>query len=227
MVLVPAGQFPFDKDKTPVTLPAFYIDKTEVTNAAYERFCRETRSQLPPQFPADKQDYPVVNVTIADARDFARWAGKRLPKAQEWEKAARGGQGRLFPWGDQRDPGFANVRDNASLAKHEIMPAGSFLQGASPYGALNMVGNVWEFVNETIVPVPETVAYFKKNLNPPPAPEELWYEIRGGSFTDDLARKTGTGAFLYGGLWDNSAVPVRWHDPMIGFRCVRDPAPAH
>jgi serine/threonine-protein kinase len=219
MVLVPAGRFLYGEHKTPVTLPAFYIDKTEVTNAAYERFCKETGHSPPPHFQADKQDYPVVYVTIADAREFARWAGKRLPKAQEWEKAARGDQGRSFPWGDQKDPSFANVYDNASLAKHEIMPAGSFLQGASPYGALNMVGNVWEFVNETEDPIPENMKFFAKRLKPPPAAQEPWYEIRGDSFDQDPAP--------YPGIWEDVAVPVRWNSPNIGFRCVKDPEPAH
>jgi serine/threonine-protein kinase len=224
MVLVPAGQFLFRKDKTSVSLPAFYIDKTEVTNVAYGRFCKETGRSLPADFPADKPDYPVVDVTIADAREFARWAQKRLPTAREWEKAARGDQGRLFPWGDERNPGLANVRDNASLAKHEIMPAGSFQQGASPCGALNMVGNVWEFVDETVVPIADTVKYFATRLDPPPGPQESWYEIRGESFYEPLAGKTKSGDFLYGGIWEDSAVPARWKDSKIGFRCVKDPA---
>jgi serine/threonine-protein kinase len=219
MVLVPAGQFLYGKDKMPVTLPAFYIDKTEVTNAAYERFCKETGHPLPKNFQKDEPDYPVVNVTIADAREFASLVGKRLPTAQEWEKAARGDQGRLFPWGDQRDLRFANVHDNASSAKHEIMPVGSFPQGASPYGALDMVGNVWEFVDEREEPIPENVKIFAKHLKPPPEPQEPWYEIRGDSFDRDLAP--------YGGIWDWSAVPARWQDEKLGFRCVKDTTPAH
>jgi formylglycine-generating enzyme required for sulfatase activity len=202
-----------------VTLPAFYIDKTEVTNAAYERFCKETGHPLPKNFQKDEPDYPVVNVTIADAREFARWAGKRMPTAQEWEKAARGDQGRLFPWGDERNPEFANVRDNASLAKHEIMPVGSFPQGVSASGALDMVGNVWEFVDETIVPIPEMVTYWSKHLNPPPEPQDPWYQIRGDSFVRDPAP--------YGGIWDDGAVPARGEASNIGFRCVRDATPAH
>lgn len=217
MLLVPAGQFLYGKNKTPVTLPAFYVDKTEVTNAAYQKFCNETGHAQPPDFHVEMPDFPVVNVTVADAREFARWAQKRLPTTQEWEKAARGDQGRLFPWGDEKDPTFANVLDNATLAKHEIMTAGSFLQGASPYGALNMVGNVWEFVDETVTPDPANAQYFATKLNPPPEPQESWYSIRGGSFASKLAG--------YGGAWDESAVPVRYGDAKIGFRCVKD-APA-
>ena len=221
MVLVPAGRFLFGKDKLSVTLPAFYIDKTEVTNAAYKEFCKETGHPLPPQFKEGQPDYPVVNVTIADARQFAPWAGKRLPTAQEWEKAARGVDGKTFPWGDRRDPTRANVTDNDSLGKHAIMRADSFPQGASPFGALNMVGNVWEFVDETVKPVPENVAYFSKHLDPPPGPQELWYETRGESFADDLTSEH------YGGLWEEWVAPARWKSPIIGFRCVRDPHAGH
>ena len=209
MVLVPEGEFLFGKDKTPVKLPAFYIDKTEVTNAAYEKFCKQTGHAVPAEFPADKPDYPVVDVTIADARDFAAWAHKRLPTAQQWEKAARGAHGWLFPWGNDRNPTLANVLDNDSLGKHEIMRADSFQQGASPYGALNMVGNAWEFIDQTVTPEPANVDYFAKHLNPPPAPQELWYEIRGESFDDKLALRTAR-AFEYGGVWEDSAVPARW-----------------
>jgi formylglycine-generating enzyme required for sulfatase activity len=221
MVLVPAGKFLYGRDKVPATLSDFYIDKTEVTNAAYESFCKERKYPQPAGFQADKPDYPVVNVTIADAREFARWAGKRLPTAQEWEKAARGDKGWLFPWGEDRDPRRANVRDNDSLGKHEVMRADSFLPGASPYGALNMVGNVWEFVDETVKPLPENMAYFSKRLHPPPGPEELWYETRGESFENDLATED------YGGLWEEWVAPARWKSPIIGFRCVKDAPPAH
>ena len=221
MVLVPAGPFLYGKDKVSATLPAFYIDKTEVTNAAYESFCKERMYQQPAGFQADKPDYPVVNVTIADAREFAHWAGKRLPTAQEWEKAARGTDGRLFPWGSDRKTSNANVRDNDTLGKHAIMQADSFLQGASPYGALNMVGNVWEFVDETAKPVPANVAYFSKRLDPPPGPQELWYQTRGESFENNLASEG------YGGLWEEWVAPAGWKSPIIGFRCVKDPPATH
>jgi serine/threonine-protein kinase len=221
MVPVPAGEFLFGNDNTPVQLPAFYIDRTEVTNAAYGRFCKEAGHALPPGFAAEKPDYPVVNVTIADAREFAHWAGKRLPNAQEWEKAARGTRGRLFPWGDDRIPGFANVRDNALLAKHEIMPAVSFSQGASPYGALNMVGNAWELVDQEVKPLAADVSWFAAHLKPPPGPQEPWYEIRGAAADRNLAGKSPSGEFEYGGIWDWSAIPARYTDSMIGFRCVQ------
>ena len=225
MVLVPAGQFLYGEHKTPMTLRAFYIDRTEVTNADYGKFCDEMKHVLPPKFEREKPDLPVVNVTIADARAFAHWAGKRLPKAEEWEKAARGDQGLLFPWGDDRNPEFANVADNPSLGKHELMATGRFPKGVSPYGALDMVGNVFEFVEKTAKPHPEDVGWFAKHLKPPPGPDEPWYEIRGGSFLYKLGAKAKSGEFLYGGIWDWSAVPARYEDEKLGFRCAKD-APA-
>jgi serine/threonine-protein kinase len=227
MVLVPAGEFLYGEHKTRVPLHAFYIDKTDVTNAAYEKFCNEKGYRRPPDFQADKPEYPVVNVTFEDARAFARWAGKSLPTAQEWEKAARGDQGWQFPWGNERDRERANVSDNASLAKHEIMRSDSFQQGRSPYGALNMVGNVWEFVDEPAKPLPADLTNFAKLLTPPPVPQEPWYEIRGEAFDEPLAGKAKSGEFLYGGIWDYSAVPARAKAPDVGFRCVKDVAPAH
>ena len=142
MVLVPAGEFGFGGDKQRISLPAFYIDRTEVPNAEYAKFCRATSRPLPEGFAADRPDYPVVNVTIADARAFAGWAGKRLPNPAEWEKAARGADGRTFPWGNEHDPSRANV------GTHELRPVKDFAGGASPFGALQMVGNVWEFVDQ-------------------------------------------------------------------------------
>ena len=86
MVLAPAGNFLFGEARDASWLPAFYIDKTEVTNAAYAAFCKASAYDLPPDFPPDKPDYPVVNVSMADARAFAAWAGKRIPSGREWRR---------------------------------------------------------------------------------------------------------------------------------------------
>ena len=81
MVLVPGGPFQQGNEKKQTVVPAFYIDKTEVSNSTYEKFCAATNRPLPPKFPKDRPDEPVVNVTIADARAYAKWADKRLPTA--------------------------------------------------------------------------------------------------------------------------------------------------
>jgi eukaryotic-like serine/threonine-protein kinase len=205
MVLVPAGEFAFGGDKQRISLPAFYIDRTEVSNAEYAKFCQATNRPLPDGFSANRPDYPVVNVTIADARAFAAWAGKRLPKPAEWEKAARGADGRAFPWGNEHDPSRANV------GTRELRPVNDFQGGASPFGALQMVGNVWEFVDQLRTPSPESLKGFPK-LKPPPRADEPWYMIRGQSCGEPLLDTV---------IWESATVPERWKDVYLGFRCVK------
>jgi serine/threonine-protein kinase len=208
MVLVPAGTFLAGEKKQPsVPIPAFYIDQTEVANAAYRSFCDATSRPLPDGFPADKPNYPVVNVSILDAAEFAKWAGERLPSALQWEKAARGADGRLFPWGNQKDAALANLGPDG-----EIHPAGDFPKGASPFGALNMVGNVWEMVFELTTPS-DFALHNYPSLDPQPTREDSWYQIRGGSFKEPLQD---------GLVWDSTTIPSRWKNTNIGFRCVKE-----
>jgi serine/threonine-protein kinase len=214
MVLVPAGEFLSESDRERVTLPAFYIDKTEVTNGAYRRFCLERGRTLPENFPTDRPDYPVVNVSYFEARAFAHWAGKRLPRPAEWEKAARGTDGRAFPWGNQHDSSRANVRDNPQRRKVELMPANSMPQGASPFQALNLAGNVWEFVDESPTPTPAVLQAFAGLVKPPATADEQWCGIRGGSYDLPLLDEA---------LWDDNIVPARHRSYNLGFRCVKDP----
>jgi serine/threonine-protein kinase len=208
MMLVSAGPFLFGQKKEQMQLPAFYIDRTEVTNASYREFCNVKHRELPPQFPVDKPGYPVVNVTIEDARAYAAWAGKRLPNAQEWEKAARGTDGRPYPWGDTPDSTRANVGTG------KIESAEDFVGGASPYGALQMIGNVWEFVDETAAPSAGALAIFKKLLKPAPTAADTWYKTRGQSFTDPKLDEAA--------IWDSATVPSAWRGANLGFRCVMD-----
>ena len=205
MVLVPAGEFRFGEKKQAASLPAFYMDKTEVSNAAYAKFCQATNRPLPEGFPVDKPNYPVVSVTIGDAREFARWAGKRLPTDLEWEKAARGPDGRTYPWGDDMDKSRANTGSS------NLLPVDGFSSGASPYGALQMIGNAWELVDKRRNSLAD-VSPFKK-LTPPLRPDEPWYMIRGESAWDPLVDRA---------VWDSSAVPERWKDGNVGFRCAKD-----
>ncbi len=210
MVLVPPGPFQFGENKDKVTQSAYYIDKTEVTNKAYEAFCKEKGYKLPKDFPTNKPEDPVVNVSIVDAKSFATWAGKRLPTAREWEKAARGPDGLMFPWGNNPDESRANLG-------HEDVdhpaPATAFPAGASPYGALNMVGNVWELVEELVNPEQKTVDRFQKELGYVARENELWYTTRGGAFNFPWAEFK---------IWDVAPLPAGWKQPNIGFRCVKD-----
>jgi hypothetical protein len=209
MLLVHAGTFLFGPNKEPVTLPDFYVDKTEVTNAAYQAFCNATHHELPSGFPQDKPGFPVGNVTIEEARAFARWAQKRLPNEREWEKAARGVDGRAYPWGNR-----PAVPAQANVGTGQLRPANDLPTGASLYGALQMIGNVWEFVDQTRNPSDRARANFQDRLKPPPTAGEPWYEIRGESYKEPYIDKDV--------IWDGSPVPIRWHEESIGFRCVRD-----
>ena len=205
MVLVPAGKFLFGATKTPQTLPAFYVDRTEVSNGSYLKFCNATGHAVPKGFAANRPELPVVNVTIDDARQFAAWAGKRVPTVQEWEKAARGTDGRIYPWGDQASAARANVETKSLVA------VDSFPDGTSPYGALQMCGNAWELTEGSVTPSAQAMQSFANLMGHPI--RGPWLEIRGGSF-----ERTISDAVTY----DGASIPASYSSPAIGFRCVRD-----
>lgn len=151
MMYVPAGEFIMggggENNALPeqkVTLDAFWIDRTEVTNTMYAK-CLGAGCTNPASSKRSSKyaNHPVVLVEWADAQDYCTWAGGRLPTEAEWEKAARGTDGRVYPWGNGNDT--ANYYMYAS----EPSQVGSFPSGASPYGALDMMGGVGEWVNDT------------------------------------------------------------------------------
>jgi serine/threonine-protein kinase len=203
MVLVPAGDFLYGENRKRIHLPAYYIDKTEVSNAAYSAYCAETGCTPP----AAQRDLPVTQVTIYQARDFARWAHKRLPTDTEWEKAARGTNGRQFPWGDSPDITRANLNSDFPVGVNR------FEDGASPYGALQMAGNVLEMVDTPRPPTPEAILKFPK-MNPPATSNEPWVTVRGGSFRSKSITDATT--------WGWGEIPARYSSGVIGFRCVKD-----
>lgn len=167
--------FKHEQPQHTVYLDAFYIDKYEVTNAQFEKFVNATGyitdaerenwgfvwegGNVWPQIQGanwraplghgstikDKMNHPVVQVSYNDAVAYTKWAGKRLPTEAEWEKASRGTDARIFPWGNEWDPTRLN---SLELGPRTTTPVGSFPEGASPYGALDMVGNVWESVSD-------------------------------------------------------------------------------
>jgi serine/threonine protein kinase len=196
MIFIPAGTFLSGPTNTPVSLPAFYIDETEVSNAEFADYCK-IQGCTPP---AGAPDLPVVRVTAADARAYAAWAGKRLPTALEWERAARGTQGAKFPWGDAADPSLANVSGKA------LQPVKSY----APYGsAYQMAGNAWEMVEGEVAPSPAAVKAFS-SLHPPATSAEKWITMRGGSFNTPLAP-----------AYEFAAIPERFSSSDIGFRCAK------
>jgi formylglycine-generating enzyme required for sulfatase activity len=150
MMLVPDGEFLSGTQGKTVKLPSYYIDKTEVTNAAYRMFCDAAKRPYPKnpiwdrQY-FDKADYPVLNVSWNDACEFAAWAGKRLPSEDEWEKAARGTEGRTYPWGNWSQSTAANLKGSED-GHLNAAPVGSFPYDESPFGVLDTEGNVEEWV---------------------------------------------------------------------------------
>jgi formylglycine-generating enzyme required for sulfatase activity len=202
-ILIPAGTFFMGgmdvhrkNDELPaheVFISAFWMDQVEVTNGMYQ-LCVDSGSCRPPaQVRSDNreeyfgnpefQDFPVVHVTWYDANAYCQWAGRRLPTEAEWERAARGDDKRNFPWGDE----FPNEYNaNALNFISDTWRVGSFPEGASPFGVLDMAGNVWEWVADRYRP-----DYYGKSSaeNPTgPADDEVFNNlrvIRGGSFQED------------------------------------------
>lgn len=213
LVLVAEGEYLAGADRKRVSLPAFYIDKTEVTNAVYARFAAETSRPLPEGFSAGKAELPVVNVTLEDARAFCRWAGKRLPNAAEWEKSARGSGGFNYPWGDEPAAVRANVANHPTLKGRGLVAGTRLPEGASPYGALHMTGNAWELVDEPVTPSIRAIESFK-GLKPAATGAEPWTMMKGASFRSPVEE---------GVTYEFVAVPVRFHAPDVGFRCAKDP----
>lgn len=222
-----------------VHLDAFYIDKQEVTNQAYRAFVAATSHRQPtfwndPRQLADPTQ-PVVGVSWHDAQAFCTWQGKRLPSEAEWEKAARGTDGRRYPWGNEWDAKRLHTADaiagktldsfavwirwqrTMSSGSDAARPAavGSYPKGASPYGVLDMGGNVWEWVADWYDPD----YYASSPARNPTGPE------------------SGTTKVIRGGGWDvPQTIPVTWlreqfipptfaGSPVTGFRCAATTPP--
>lgn len=154
MVKIDGSVFQFGPSNEPVWLPSYYIDVHPVSNAEYARFVAATGHDAPQDWednkpPAGKDNHPVVFVTWKDANSYAGWAGKTLPTSQQWEKAARGTRGNVYPWGDQPTPAKCNVRENGV---GDTTAVGCYQSGVSPYGVYDMCGNVWEWCDTTSRP---------------------------------------------------------------------------
>jgi sulfatase modifying factor 1 len=218
MVEVPAGWFWMGEDndrrsnrpKREVYLDAFAIDRMEVTNAEFALFMNETDYVVEgwdPSLLAEHANEPVVGILWKDADAYCSWVGKRLPTEAEGEKAARGTDGRRFPWGDRWDPTLANTQEGSL---NTLAPVGSFPEGASPFGALDMAGNAAEWVADYYDAAYYTYA---PDRNPKGPLEILDHVLRGGSWASPKEQ-----AQTFFRNSSHSVLP----NPRVGFRCAMD-----
>jgi eukaryotic-like serine/threonine-protein kinase len=228
LLYVPAGEFTMGSDVGPddekpahtVNLDAFWIDQTEVTNAMYVRCVQAGRCNLPSSTKsysrssyygnAEFDNYPVIYVSWNQANAYCSWADRRLPTEAEWEKAARGMDGRTYPW-DNDDPTADLLNFNLNVG--DTTPVGSYENGQSPYGVYDTAGNVWEW----------TADWYS----------ETYYSVSPSE--NPLGPDSGDIRVLRGGSWGSSISNVRsanrdWLDPTgaddySGFRCSRGASP--
>lgn len=197
MIPVPAGSFLYGPDGQEVFLDTFYIDRSPVTNAEYTRFVRET-AYRPARYADDPRlnqpDQPVTGISYSDAVQFARWAGKELPAEHQWEKAARGNDGRTYPWGND-PPGFSDACFGQDPETGAPKAAGSWARNVSPFGVTDMCGNVWEW----------TSSRYRKDSE--------FHVVRGGSYNDPVE-------YLH--VYYRLEAHPKDKCEAIGFRCVKN-----
>jgi len=185
MVSVAAGEVKSGGETKAVKVKAFQIDKHEVTFAQFNSFNKEFT------IPDGMENHPVTEVTFFDAEEYCKHVGKRLPTGAEWELAAGGADGRLYPWGNEFDSKKANTLENG---QNRTAPVTAYANGASPSGALNMSGNVWEWVDQ-----------FESS-------EKQYRLVMGGSFFDKSDHCTIKSSL--------KSIPDDSHT-YIGFRCAK------
>ncbi|HWS99158.1 MAG TPA: SUMF1/EgtB/PvdO family nonheme iron enzyme [Pyrinomonadaceae bacterium] len=224
MIPIPGGRFQMGRDdgaaqegpvRNNVTVGAFVMDKTEVTNLEFANFVKETGHDPPshwggPQPPDAMKLLPVVNVSYRDAMEFAAWRSKRdkvkyrLPTEEEWEYAARGGdQNNFYPWGSEWATGYAGTRDSGAT---QPKPVGSYPQDKTRWGVLDMAGNVYEWTSS------RASLYPGSDVQIDPS-HKNWMVVRGGAYTTDHRQKPPS---TYRDWFDPSR-----REPVIGFRLVR------
>jgi formylglycine-generating enzyme required for sulfatase activity len=236
MIRVPAGPFLMGSNDGPederpqhrVELAEFFIDRTKATNAQFALFLNAVGPAGPKgerYFDIDDRDarvhrrdggwqphaghehHPVVEASWFGALAYCRWQGKRLPTEAEWEKAARGTDGRKYPWSTEPPD---RTRAHYGAGWNDLVPVGSFPKGASPYGALDMAGNGWEWVSSAYLPYPYNAGDGREDLT-----KEQVRGTRGGGHDSRADELTAT----HRGRQVSRAFRSGHHN--IGFRCAR------
>jgi len=224
MVLIPGGEFIMGKDSDyeadfspahKVQVDSFYIDKHEVTNAEYYKFCQETGHNLPEFWEVERfrcgkdfPSHPVIGVNWSDAKEYAEWAGKRLPTEAEWEYAARGKLiDNEYPTGNEWTiPLRRNMLGDGW--ENLIIEVDSYDSNA--YGLFNMSGNIWEWVWDRY----NKEYYNESPYSNPKGPEKGTLRvIRGGSWHSGKTCKK---------VYYRKGLPSNWVDFAVGFRCAKD-----
>lgn len=226
LIFVPDGAYnrgsnDGDADEGPqrlIEMPGFYIGKYPVTNAQWDLFAKETgRRNLPRPAGFEGPDQPMVLITWEDAREYCAWAGLMLPTEAQWEKAARGADGRRYPWGDRHPKhlldriapllGRTPRPPLANFASEGTVPVGSYPEGASPFGLMDVAGNVYEWTADWYDP-----DYYRDSpTESPPGPSDGRERVvRGGSFSSPLPSWQEVFASLKEGAlgWDAFLLPV-------------------
>ncbi len=226
MVFIPAGEFAMGSDRGQddeqpvhrVSIKAFYLDAQEVTVARYAEFLISQKPDPPFKWneaAGGSHEYkPVIGVNWYDARDYCRWVGKRLPTEAEWELAARGTEGRIYPWGSAHPTkGHANAGQTKWRGYDTLTNVGQFELGKTPNGVYDLAGNLWEWVAD-------------------------WYDATYYQFSpreSPSGPSAGPLRVLRGGAWNNDAKAIRSANRAgyapdarrndVGFRCAKDAAP--
>lgn len=227
----------FDRE-TPqrtVPMPQIIIDKYPVTCHQYHEFCRATGHDRPEnwkrgKFPKGHENHPVTHVSIQNAMAYCKWAGGRLPYESEWEKAARGDDGRIWPWGNEPDPNRSNSDKAGDDARTQ--PVDAYPDGASPYGCMDMIGNVMEWTWDQNVAYP---GFVNKQREPGGGGMTVTVIGAGGQvvenpvFMPSNSTVRGGSYQTIGGLCRCASrlnADQASEGPCLGFRCVYSPDPA-
>jgi len=207
---------------------AFYIDLTEVTNLQWKTYLDATGRKASPalvefgwptgEIPEGQEQFPITNVNLSEIKDFVRWCGKRLPDEAEWTRAARGDDERIYPWGDDWNDKLCRSAASGSAG---AVAVGKFPDGASPFGVLDMAGNVFEWVDSPFKEYPDFKPLImdqgkKKSATITPQFNSSWRVIKGGSFTT-IKQFTRIDVRLGQSIVESDAA--------LGFRCARSIKP--